>query len=182
MTALLIIDMQCGSFTESTPRYDADGVVERINALAEQVRKDGGPVIFIQHAGPVGDTFEPGSDGWRILPGVEQREADPVVSKSTCDSFCDTDLQELLSAYGTTRIIITGCATDFCVDTTIRAAVSRHYEVVVAEDGHTTADRPHLDAATVIKHHNWIWRDLIHPKNRVEVLPTETILAQLQPA
>ena len=38
-------------------------------------------------------------------------------------------------------LLVTGCATDFCVDTTVRVAASRDYEIVVVADGHTTADR-----------------------------------------
>jgi len=33
--ALLIMDMQKGSFTLKTPRFDTDGVVKKINALAK---------------------------------------------------------------------------------------------------------------------------------------------------
>ena len=51
----------------------------------------------------------------------------------------------------------TGSATDFCVDTTVRAAASRDYEVALIADGHTTRDRPHLEAAAIIQHHNWMW-------------------------
>jgi hypothetical protein len=32
---------------------------------------------------------------------------------------------------------------------------------VVVSDGHTVSDRPHLDAAAVIRHHHWVWSDLI---------------------
>lgn len=35
MKALLIIDMQQGSFTPAAPRHDAEGVVNRINLLSE---------------------------------------------------------------------------------------------------------------------------------------------------
>lgn len=31
---LLVIDMQKGSFTKKTPRFDTEGIVERINKLA----------------------------------------------------------------------------------------------------------------------------------------------------
>ena len=65
------------------------------------------------------------------------------------------------------------------MDTTIRAAASRDYEVVVAEDGHTTADRPHVDAVSVIRHHNWLWENLIHPKVQVQVLPASRIIGQM---
>jgi nicotinamidase-related amidase len=73
---------------------------------------------------------------------------------------------------------VTGCATDFCVDTTVRAAASRDYEVVVVADGHTTRDRPHLDAASIIEHHNWMWENLILPRSQVRVVPTEELLGE----
>jgi nicotinamidase-related amidase len=179
-TALLVIDMQAGLFGADTPRHDAEGVVERINALARAVRREGGAVIFIQHDGPPGDVFEPGREGWEMLPSLEREEGDLVVHKSACDAFYRTDLAETLRKHGATRLIVTGCATDFCVDTTVRAAASRDYDIVVVEDGHTTADRPHVDAVSVIRHHNWVWQNLIHPRLRIQVTPTEAVIARIQ--
>jgi nicotinamidase-related amidase len=59
------------------------------------------------------------------------------------------------------RVIVTGWATDSCVDSTIRSAISNDHHVVIVSDGHTVSDRPHLDAAAVIAHHHWVWSDLI---------------------
>ena len=134
-TALLIIDMQAGLFTPETPRYDAEGVVARINAVAKALRCGGGTVVFIQHDGPKGDAFEPGTSGWQLLPSLGHDSGDVVVHKTACDSFYETDLADVLSRRGVHRLVVTGCATDFCVDTTIRAAMSREYEVVVVADG-----------------------------------------------
>jgi nicotinamidase-related amidase len=179
VTGLLVIDMQAGLFVSESPRHDADGVVARINELARAVRRTGGLVVFVQHDGPSGDPFEPGADGWRLLPSLERGAGDVVVHKTACDAFYGTELAEVLGQHGATRLIVTGCATDFCVDTTIRAAASLDYEVLVAEDGHTTADRPHVDAVSVIRHHNWVWENLIHPKVRVQVLPASRIIDQM---
>ena len=33
--------------------------------------------------------------------------------------------------------------------------------MVAVSDGHTVSDRPHLAAPDVIRHHNWVWSDLI---------------------
>jgi hypothetical protein len=41
-TALVIIDLQQGSFTAAVPKYDADGLVTRLNVLAGAVRAIGG--------------------------------------------------------------------------------------------------------------------------------------------
>ena len=84
-----------------------------------------------------------------------------VVSKELNDPFAGTDLQARLSEMAPDRILITGWATDLCVDATVRSAVSNHHNVVVVADGHTLNDRPHLDAASVIRHHHWVWSDLI---------------------
>gem|GEM_PF-6527493 len=56
--ALLIIDMQKGSFTEQTPRYDTEGLVGRLNQLAMVFRGRNLPVVFIQHDGTWKGAFE----------------------------------------------------------------------------------------------------------------------------
>ena len=53
--ALIVIDMQQGSFGEVAQRHDAEGLVGRLNELAGAVRRNGGAVVFIQHDGPAGD-------------------------------------------------------------------------------------------------------------------------------
>ena len=178
MKALLIVDMQVGLFEGSPPRYDADGIIQRINQVARTVRSTGNIVVFIQHED--NDSFEKGTKGWEILPTVERENSDLLVYKQACDSFYQTELADILEKHGVQQLIVAGCATDFCVDTTIRAAASRDYEVVVVRDGHTTRDRPHLDAKSIIDHHNWMWENLILPRSEVKVLPASSIVDWLR--
>jgi nicotinamidase-related amidase len=178
MIALLIIDMQVGLFEGDPPRHDADGVIRRINEISRVVRATGGIVIFIQHEDR--GRLERGTEGWEILPVLERMDTDRLVRKQACDSFYETKLPDLLKQYGTQQIIVTGCATDFCVDTTIRAAASRDFKVVVVADAHTTRDRPHLDAGSIISHHNWMWENLILPRSEVKVLPATDVVKWLQ--
>jgi len=168
-TALLIIDMQRGPFDE-TPKFDAAGLVRRINRLAESVRGSGGDVIFIQHKGPEGDPLHPGQPGWRLLPDLAVGPSDVIVGKSSCDSFLHTALAEVLQERGTEQLIITGFATDYCVDTTVRSALGRGIPTIVPSDGHTTSDRGYLTATQVIEHHNAIWRDFIAPNGPARVM------------
>lgn len=176
--ALLVIDMQVGLFEGDSPRHDADGVIRRINEIAKPVRTTDSIVIFIQHEDD--GSLTPGSEGWEILPSLECVDTDLLLRKQACDSFYETELPDVLKQHGAQEIIITGCATDFCVDTTIRAAASRNYEVVVVKDGHTTKDRAHLDAKSIIIHHNWMWENLILPRNEVKVLPASSVIDWLQ--
>ena len=133
----------------------------RINRLAGKVRERSGAVIFVQHCSGAEDDFVPGTPGWALLPALNRAAADIVIRKTLNDSFAGTDLAARLKEIAPERVFITGWATDLCVDATIRSAVSNHHNVVVVTDGHTLNDRPHLDAASVIRHHHWVWSNLI---------------------
>jgi nicotinamidase-related amidase len=128
------------------------------------MRPAGGLVVFIQHDGPPGDTFEPETPGWRLLSSLEREPADRVVRKRACDAFYETDLPQVLDGHGVQPLIVTGCATDFCVDTTVRAALSRDY----------------VDAVSVIRHHNWVWQNLIHPRARIRVIPASRVIEEIE--
>jgi nicotinamidase-related amidase len=177
VTGLLIIDMQVGLFEGEAPCYDADGVVERINALASAVRAKGGPVVFVQHENE--KAYAPGSRLWQLLPGLDRRPEDVGVGKRACDCFYQSDLESVLQSRGIHRLLVTGCATELCVDTTIRVAASKDYEVVVVADGHTTKNRPVLEAEQIIAHHNWVWSILLIPGRPVKVVPTAELLLNL---
>jgi nicotinamidase-related amidase len=174
-TALLVIDMQVGSFGKESRRHDVPGLVGRLNALARRVRAGGGTVIFVQHDGPDGDPHHPSQPGWALLPELEHLSADVIVHKTACDSFLGTELERVLATRGLRDIVVTGCATDYCVDTTVRAALARGYRTTVPSDGHTTADRPHLSAAKIIEHHNAIWRDFIAPGGPAKVCACDEV-------
>ncbi len=173
--ALLIIDMQQGSFTAASPRHDAAGLVQRLNRLAARLRAAGGTVVFVQHDGPEGDPHHPDAPGWHLLPGLETRDGDVVVRKTACDAFLGTALDDVLAERGIEGLIVTGCATDYCVDTTVRSALGRGLPTVVPADGHTTADRPHLSAAKIIEHHNAVWSDFIAPTGPALVCPCAAV-------
>ncbi len=179
MNALLVIDMQVGMLESAMPPRNVNDVVQRINNVARAIRNSCGLVVFIQHHGPAGDMFAPGAPGWQFLPALEQSETDLVVSKTTCDSFYNTTLDSLLKQHQIDELFITGWATDFCVDTTIRAAASREFNITVISNAHTLADRQHLDAASIIRHHNLTWEDLIVPDRQIDVVPADKVIRQL---
>jgi nicotinamidase-related amidase len=163
MDAMLVVDMQVG-LLNGDPKHDLPGVIDRINRLAARVRDQSGTVIFVQHCGDRGDDFEPQTPGWALLPELVRDPADMVIHKTMNDPFAGADLQARLDAIAPDRVLVTGWATDLCVDATVRSAVSRHHNVVVVTDAHTLSDRPHLDAIGVMRHHHWVWSNLITPK------------------
>jgi nicotinamidase-related amidase len=170
MRALLIIDMQNTSFTPKTPRFDSDGVVQRINRLSLNFRLTGDKVIFIQHDGTGEGFCIPNTIEWEILSSLDIISSDLIISKTANDSFYRTTLKEKLLEFGINELIITGCATDFCVDSTIKSALVNDFNIIVIKDCHTTADRPNLKAKQVIDHYNWIWSEMTPTKGKITVL------------
>ena len=173
--ALLIIDMQKGSFTSKTPRHDTDGVVKRINELASMLRESGDPVIFVQHDGSIENAFIPGTIDWELLDELEVKSTDLVICKTANDAFYQSQLESTLKEMNVTGLFITGCATDFCVESTIQSALIKDYSIVIVSDAHTTGDRPHLPAKKVIEHYNWVWQNMIPTRGKIQVKGLEEI-------
>ena len=88
-----------------------------------------GSVIFIQHCGAAGDDFEPHTPGWALLPELQREASDLVVRKELNDPFAGTDLQARLQEISPERVLVTGWATDLCVDATVRSAVANDHHV-----------------------------------------------------
>jgi len=173
--ALLVIDMQKGSFTPKTPRFDTKGVVQRINTLAEMFRQSENAVVYIQHDGTGTGEFEKGTEEWENLDELIVKSTDILIDKYANDVFYKSKLQSTLSELGITDLFIAGCATDFCVASTIQSALTKDYTITVIKDGHTTGDRPNLKAKQVIDHYNWVWENMIPTGGNVEVKSAEKI-------
>lgn len=172
--ALLIIDMQRACL--ATPRFQAAQVIANINQLASHFRANNKPVIFIQHQDGSAE-FSAGSDGWQFIDEIPRAASDQVVAKSVCDGFFQTQLGAVLAAEGVTQVLITGCATDFCVDATLKGALGQGLNVVAVADAHTTADRPHATASQLIAHYNWMWANLITGSVGMQVKATTELLS-----
>ena len=177
--ALLVIDMQKGSFKLKTPRFDTIDVVKRINELAQLFRELNYPVIFIQHDGTGTGEFEKNTLDWENLDALFVNPKDIRIDKYANDVFYKSKLQSKLENLNVNELIITGCATDFCVESTIQSALTKDYNIIVVEDGHTTGERPHLKAEQVIEHYNWVWQNMLPTKGQIKVIKTELIKTDL---
>jgi len=152
-SALLVVDVQVG-IIEGFHAYRGSEVLEQINKLLAKARATSTPIIYIQHDGEAGHPLEVGTEGWRIHPGIEPREDELIIRKRASDAFFETTLQQELERRGIKHLVVTGCMTEYCVDTTSRRAVSMGYDVTLVSDAHTTIDNKLLTAAQIIAHHN----------------------------
>lgn len=150
-SALLVIDVQHGLFDETPRPFEAEAVIERINILTARARAAGVPVVFIQHE--AGD-IEYNSANWQLQPGLQVKEGDVKLRKTTPDSFLRTELEALLASWRTEHVVICGYASEFCVDTTTRRAAALGYPVTLVADAHTTHDKPHATGLQIRTHEN----------------------------
>jgi nicotinamidase-related amidase len=159
-SVLLVIDIQEGILEipglarASEARAALAEMIGRVRKLIAGARTGGIPVVYVQHDGAVGHRLEKGTPGWNIHHEIAPESGDIVVNKTTSDSFCRTDLKARLDELNATHLIVVGCMTQFCVDTTVRSAISHDYSITLVSDAHMTSDFHTLRFEQIIQHHN----------------------------
>jgi ureidoacrylate peracid hydrolase len=157
-SALLIIDMQ-NAFIHKEGSLSKMGLdvsrasapIEAIKKLKKEFKEQNRPVIYIQHshrkdkadAGLIAKVFPPIMDLGHCFEGTwdgdfidELRpEADDyIVKKHRFSAFYNTYLEEVLRGLGIETLVATGIATNICVESTVRDAFYRDYNVFVPKE------------------------------------------------
>jgi len=180
-SALVVIDVQCGILNDPAQTrkkeidHALDETVHRIATLIERARAASVHVLYVQHDGGRGHRLETHTPGWLLRPEIAPRSGDPVIHKRACDAFFETTLQSELTAAGIEQLIVCGCMTEFCVDTTVRRAISLGYDVTLVADGHMTADTNPLRFEQIIAHHNASLDGLDAGQHEVRVRPAAEV-------
>lgn len=84
--------------------------------------------------GGAGRVLVRGSWGTEVLPALAPRPGDELVWKTRFSGFFETRLHDLLQAKGVTTLVVTGCTTSICVDSTVRDAMFRDYRCLLLAD------------------------------------------------
>jgi ureidoacrylate peracid hydrolase len=167
--ALLVVDMQ-NDFAHEDGGLARNGgdvgptqaIVPALNRLIGEARAAGTPVIFIRAAhskwtnSPAGlekrlgrrhPICVEGTWGCEFY-GVAPEEGECVVTKHRYSAFINTDLDLILRAQGIETIIMTGTATNVCVESTARDGFMLDYYVVFLAECTATGD-PELHESTL---------------------------------
>jgi len=154
-TALLVIDMQ-NDFCHADGALGKRGIdlaptqalVPRLVAFVASLRAARLPILYTQTChdawtdslawrerqdGSAGALCRTGSWGAEFF-GVRPRDDERVVIKHRYDAFYGTDLDLILRARGLHTLLVTGVATNVCVETTAREAFVRGYRLVMIAD------------------------------------------------
>ena len=155
-SALVVIDVQRDVVAKASRR---DEVTANISGLVDRARKEGVPVIWVQHSD---DELVKGSEGWAYVDDLRMSDGEPIVHKQFGDSFEGTNLDELLQERGIDHLVVCGAQTDACIRSTLHGALARGYNATLILDAHTTDDctwaSPPLSAEQVIAHTNFYWK------------------------
>lgn len=160
-TALIVIDIQKG-FCDPESRMEKSGVgtanqraiIPDVLKLVDFAHERGMPVLWSQQVHFPDDVtrkrrsipshqdkqkWTPCLRGtWEVdfMPEAEAAIGpdDYVVEKHRASVFFETTLDAKLRMLGAEQVIVSGCNTDFCVETTIRDAYYRDLDVIVVEE------------------------------------------------
>lgn len=182
-TALLLIDLQQAIFRGrgGARQAEADAALEAAGGRAAEVlaaaRQARLPVIHVQHGGHEGHRLAKGTAGWMLRAQTAPQGNEPVVHKTASDAFLGTTLEGTLRGLGATRLLVAGCMSDFCVDTTCRSAVAHGFDVVLVADGHATVDNDVLRFEQIVAHHNATLDGFDVGPREVRVRPAAAVIA-----
>lgn len=129
---MLVVDVQVGVMHNV---WDAERVIKNVGVAVDRARRQGVPVIWVQHAD---EELVYGSADWQLSPELTPAAGDVRIDKQYNSSFEATDLEQTLARLGATRIVLAGAATNWCIRATAYGALDRGYDLTLVNDAHTT--------------------------------------------
>lgn len=141
-TALIVVDIQNDYFPNGKMELVGTDVAARnAGRLLASFRESKRPIFHIQHInGPNALFFAHGTSGSEIHESVRPQENEPVIQKSSPNSFHKTSLLGDLQDEGIEQAIICGAMSHMCIDATTRAASDFGFDCIVAHDACAAKD------------------------------------------
>lgn len=144
--ALIVVDLQKG-IVALPAVHPVSEIVGRSARLARTFRERGLPVVLVHVTGAAPGRTDAGprnfasSEDWtELVPELEQRPEDYLVSKQAPGAFLGTPLDAYLRERNVTQVFVAGIATSVGVESTVRSAYDLGYNVVVVVDAITDRD------------------------------------------
>ncbi len=142
-SALILVDIQNDYFPGGKNElFMPEEAAGHAKVLLDYFRKKNLDIFHIQHVSTNEKTgfFLLNTEGADIYPLVSPKLSEPVLVKHTPDSFLGTGLEQQLRAHKIELLVICGMMSHMCIDTTVRAAKSLDFNILLAEDACTTKE------------------------------------------
>lgn len=151
-TAFVVIDLQKGLLGLSAAPYPVAQVLDNSVRIARTLAAAGGTLVLVRAhfgedwgAAPQGRTDSPmtvppgmPADWADLAPELTAVRPHIVITKRQWSAFFGTELDLQLRRRGITHMIVSGLATNFGVESTVRDGWQHNYTVVTAEDACST--------------------------------------------
>lgn len=146
--ALIVIDVQESFRQRSTwAAMSNPDIVAQVGRLVDAARASGDLVVWVLHSDPgTGTPFDPATGHVRLIDGLDPRDGEPLMVKTSVNAFTTTNLQQTLTSAGVREIVICGIRTEQCCETTARVGSDLGFEVTFVTDATTTSAIPAPDA------------------------------------
>jgi nicotinamidase-related amidase len=142
-SGVLVVHLQ----NTALPHRRSDSPAQiRFNMRMHAAARRGGPALRYTVAGTTGHD---------IIPDLAPVSSDLVVGKYRSSGFWGTNLDMLLRSNDICSVVVTGCTTEGCVDSTARDALFCDYYVVVARDCVASDDAAQHEAAMLLLEHRF---------------------------
>jgi streptothricin hydrolase len=151
VSACVIIDAQQGLLDGEAAVPHASSLLERLASLLAAARSAGALVVYLQNDGAPGTLDEPQTTGWFIHPSLTPRPDEVILRKTGDDGFEGTGLETILANQHVRRLAVAGLLSEMCVSATVRGALKRGLEVVLACDAHGTYDLDDIPSSIVAR-------------------------------
>lgn len=90
-----------------------------------------------------------GTWGTEIIDLLKPKEADLLIEKPRFSAFFGTNLDTVLKTYNLKYLFFTGCATNICVEASVRDAANLSYFPVLISDAAANNGPPYIQDATI---------------------------------
>lgn len=152
-TALISIDLQAFIVSRQLAPHSSQQVVENTAAIARKLKAEGGTVILVTvgFSSDYADAVNQPVDEPTVFPegglptealaapaDIAALNVDARIVKQQWSAFYGTAMDLQLRRRGIRTVILTGIATNFGVEATIRDAFAHNYAVIAVEDAMST--------------------------------------------
>jgi nicotinamidase-related amidase len=97
----------------------------------------------------------PGTTGHEFVPELAPRSDEIVVPKYRSSGFWGTNLEQVLRSNGIKTVVVGGCTTEGCVESTARDAMFTDHYVVIADDCVGSDDKAQHEASMFLMRHRF---------------------------
>jgi nicotinamidase-related amidase len=126
-------------------RSDSPAQIRFNLRMHEQARRDGTALRYTV----------PGTPGQEFVPELSPVDGEVVVPKYRSSGFWGTNLELVLRSNGIRTVVVGGCTTEGCVESTARDAMFTDHYVVIAEDCVASDDKAQHDASMFLMRHRF---------------------------